>query len=368
MARDYYEVLDVPRDADAAAIKKAYKSAARKHHPDLNQGNPAAEALFKEASEAYDVLSNDDKRRVYDQYGHEGLKGRGFDPNFTDMSDIFSAFSDLFGGGFAEAFGGGRGRGRGSDLEVPIQLTFMEAAHGVTRTLTVPRQAPCEPCRSTGLKPGAKPSTCGTCAGQGQVITAQGFLRMRTVCPTCRGAGRQVSNEDRCTHCRGAGRVRSSAEVEVRIPAGSYSGLQIRLNGKGDAGEPNAPAGDLYLTLDVEEHAVFKRDGSDVYATVDVPYPVMCLGGSVVAPTVHGDETISVRPGTPSGHIVTLTGKGIDDVRQRGRRGNALVRLVVGVPTKLGDEEEALIRQLAVLKKEDVSEKGFWAGLFDKLM
>ncbi len=371
MPRDYYEVLGVERTADIAAIKKAFKKAARKYHPDLNPDDPEAEARFKEASEAYDVLSNEEKRRIYDQFGHDGLRGRGFDPNFTDVSDIFSAFSDLFGGGFAEFFGGGRrgprGPRRGADIEVVVRLEFMEAAHGVTRKLQVPRHTHCEACAGSGLRAGASRRTCGTCGGHGQVVQAQGFMRIRTVCPTCRGQGSFASPEDQCEVCRGSGRVRETLDLEAKIPAGSYSGLQIRHPGKGEVGDPGAPRGDLFLTLDVAPHEVFKRDGADVYVTVKVPYPTMVLGGTIQLPTVHGEEPFEVPRGTASGEVFVLRGKGVDRLRARGTRGDQHVRLVVDVPTRLSEAEEELVRKLADVQEVGVREKGFWQGLFEKI-
>lgn len=372
MPRDYYEILGVSRDADEKEIKKAYKKAARAHHPDLNRDDPDAEARFKEASEAYDVLSNPEKRRIYDQFGHEGLKGRGFDPNFTDLSDIFSAFGDMFGGGFADLFGG-RGRGgrrgprRGADLEYPLHLEFMEAALGVTKTITIPLHEHCSTCDGSGLKAGASRSACATCGGAGQVIQAQGFLRIRTVCPVCRGQGQVVDPKDHCPTCRGTGRTRTTTEVEVRVPAGSYSGLQIRHPGKGEVGDPGAPPGDLYVTLDVAPHELFKRDGADIYVTVPVPFPTMVLGGKITVPTVHGEETVTVPRGTESGHVITLRGMGVEHLRMRGTRGDQHVRLVVQVPKELSEQEEELIRQLANMQGVGVQEKGFWKGLFDKL-
>lgn len=374
MARDYYEVLGVPRDADAQTIKKAYKAAAKKYHPDVNQGDPSAEAKFKEASEAYDVLSTDEKRRVYDQYGHEGLKGRGFDPNFTDLGDILSAFGDMFGGGFSDFFGGGgrggqRGVRRGSDLEYPMRLQFMEAALGVTKTIEVPHHVHCGACGGRGLLANAQPKKCATCGGAGQVIQAQGFLRIRTVCPGCRGQGQVVDPKDQCKECRGSGKVREVSELQVKIPAGAYPGLQIRLTGKGEAGDPGAPPGDLYITLDVAPNDIFKRDGADVYVTVPVPYPIMCLGGEITVPTVHGVEKFTVEPGTENGHVAVLPGRGVDQLRARGARGDQHVRLMVDVPKKMTEEEIVLLRQLAALREVQTGEadKGFWKGLLDKL-
>jgi len=375
VARDYYEVLGVPRDADAAAIKKAYKTAAKKYHPDVNQGNPDAERLFKEASEAYDVLSTDEKRRVYDQFGHDGLKGRGFDPNFTDLGDILSAFGDLFGGGFSDFFGGGgrgggRGRAarRGADLEYPLRLPFLEAALGVERTIEVPHHVHCGSCDGRGLNAGASVKACGTCGGAGQVIQAQGFLRIRTVCPACRGQGQSIDAKDQCSGCRGTGRVRQNSEIQLKIPAGAYPGLQLRLTGRGEVGDPGAPAGDLYVTIDVEAHEVFKRDGADIYVTVPVPYPVLCLGGEIDVPTVHGVERLAIAPSTSDGHVSLLSGRGVDHLRMRGTRGDQHVRLMVDVPKSISEEEAQLLRKLAELRSVQTGEgeKGFWQVLLDK--
>ncbi len=371
MPSDYYEVLGLPRDADAVQLKKAYKKAARKYHPDLNQDDPSAEAKFKEASEAYDVLANDEKRRIYDQYGHDGLNRRGFDPNFTDVSDIFSMFGDLFGGGFGDIFGrtgrGGRRVRRGADLEYPMRLTFMEAAHGVTKSVEIPRNVHCDSCEGSGLRIGASSSPCGTCTGRGEIVQSQGFLRIRTVCPSCRGSGKVVHAEDQCGDCGGSGRQRKVEELELKIPAGSYAGLQIRHTGRGEVGDPGAPPGDLYVTLDVEVHELFKRDGAEVYVTVPVPYAVMCLGGQISIPTVHGEEFFTVPVGTSSGKVIVLRGKGTEQIRRRGANGDQHTRLVVDVPTSLSEEEEELLRRLAELQSVGVHQPGFWQGLFGKL-
>ena len=368
MQRDYYEVLGVARDASADEIKKAYKKAARKFHPDLNRDDPTAEDKFKEATEAYDVLRDDEKRRVYDQYGHEGLRGQGFDPNFTNVQDIFES---LFGGsGFADFFGGGRGGGRGprrgAHLEYPLTLDFMEAVHGCTKEVTIARRVNCDSCDGDGLKAGASRKTCTTCGGAGQVIQAQGFLRIRTTCPACRGQGSTVSADDQCTDCNGTGKQRETAEMELRVPAGSYAGLQIRHSGKGEAGDPGAPPGDLFVTIDVRPHELFKRDGDDIYVSMPVPYPVMCLGGEITVPTVHGEESFVVKRGTLSGHVELMRGKGVERIRARGSRGDHHLRLVVDVPASLSEEEEELLRKLADIQDVGVREKGFWQNLIGK--
>ncbi len=368
MPRDYYEILEVARNASSEEIKKAFKKAAKKSHPDLNKDDPDAEKKFKEVTEAYDVLSDADKRRIYDQYGHEGLKSRGMGPDFQ-YSNVQDIFEQLFGGGFGDLFGGGGRRAgprRGADLEYPLRLSFMEAAHGTTKTISVPRRVDCDACGGRGLKEGASESKCGTCGGHGQVISSQGFLRIRTTCPSCRGAGTVVRAEDRCPTCSGGGKIRETAEMEIRVPAGSYTGLQIRHNGAGEAGDPGGEAGDLYVTIDVSPHELFKRDGADVFVTVPVPFEVMCLGGQISVPTVYGEETVDVKRGTPSGHVLVLRGKGLEMLRARGQKGDQQTRLVVEVPTSLTEEQESLLRQLAELRGQGVHNKGFWQNLFEK--
>jgi molecular chaperone DnaJ len=241
-----------------------------------------------------------------------------------------------------------------------MRLEFMEAVHGITRKVTIPRRVSCEGCEGSGLREGADPDSCSTCGGMGQVVQAQGFLRIRTTCPTCRGSGQVVRAEDRCTECGGSGKVRETAELEIKVPAGSYTGLQIRHTGQGEAGDPGAPPGDLYVTLEVAGHELFKRDGADIFVTVPVPYPVMCLGGEITIPTVHGEDDFHVRRGTPSGHVEILRGKGVERLRARGTRGDQHVRLVVDVPASPSEEEEELLRKLAEVQDVGVQEKGFW--------
>lgn len=368
MARDYYEVLGVDRSVGEKELKKAFRKAAMQYHPDRNPGDAKAESMFKEVSEAYEVLSDGQKRQVYDQFGHEGLKGQGINTGFNDMGDIFSAFGDIF--GFGDVFGG-RGRRRGprpgADLEYRMSLEFMEAAHGFSREVEIPRQVQCGICGGNGEKPNAKPSTCGTCAGVGQVVQAQGFLRIRTVCPSCRGAGKSVRREDVCDPCQGTGKKRQTDTITVTVPAGSYSGLQIRHNGLGQSGEPGAAPGDLYVTLEVGGHDVFKRDGADTFVTIPVPYPVMVLGGEIRVPTVRGEEEFMVPRGTESGSVHTLRGKGLAHIRRRGQMGDHHLRLVVDVPKSPSEAEVGLLRSLAEHLDVGVQERGIWQGIFDKL-
>jgi molecular chaperone DnaJ len=369
VARDYYEVLGVSKSATAQEIKKAYRKLAMKFHPDRNPDNEEAEEKFKEASEAYEVLSDEEKRKIYDQFGHDGLRGRGFDPNFTDFGDIFSAFSDIFSGfGFG---GGGRGRGgrrvrRGADLELRLPVTFMEAALGTEKTVPITRHVHCQTCNGDGLAPGAQPQVCGTCGGRGQVIQQQGFLRISTTCPVCRGSGKQIRPEDRCKTCSGTGRVREQETANIRVPAGIESGTRIRYVGKGEVGDPGAPPGDLYVVIEVEPHEIFERQGRDTYCQVRVPYAQMVLGGEITIPTVHGEQQLTIPAGTESGKIFQIRGEGVDDPRGHRGRGTHHVQTVVAVPTTVSTDEERLLRQLAEVQGDAVAEKGLWQKLFGR--
>jgi len=368
--RDFYEVLGVQRDVDASEIKKAYRKMAMQYHPDRNPDNPEAEVKFKEVSEAYEVLINPEKRQIYDRFGHDGLRGRGFEPNFTDVGDIFSHFSDIF--GFGDLFGG-RGRGasrgprRGADLEIQLDLDFMDAVNGLSRDVTIQRNVHCDACSGSGLKSGASPKNCGTCGGVGQVIQQTGFLRIQTGCPACGGAGKSIAAEDRCGTCRGSGRARKTETLKVTVPAGVDSGMQLRFVGKGEVGDPGGAPGNLFVTIQVRPHETFKRDGADTFVEVPVHYTVMCLGGSLTVPTVHGEESITVPAGCESGKVFVLRGKGIDRVNGRGPRGDHHVQLLVDVPKKVTADEERLLRELAALQGHSIDEKGFWKGLIEKL-
>ena len=367
MPRDYYELLGVNRDATEQEIKKAYRKLALKYHPDRNPDDPSAEAKFKEASEAYEVLSTPEKRKIYDVHGHAGLRGQGFEPNFTDPGDIFSAFADIF--GFGDLFGGGgrgrqRGPRRGADLEYPLRIDFLEAAHGCKKEIEVQRHAHCDTCEGSGLKPGAKRTTCQTCGGAGQVIQQAGRMQIRMACPACRGQGKTIAPDAHCEDCSGSGRQRSSEKLSVTIPAGVDTGMQLRLLHKGDIGEPGAPPGNLFVTIQVKPHEVFKRDGPHTYVSIPVPYPVMVLGGEITVPTVDGEESLHVPGGTESGKVFTLNKQGMVRVNGRGPRGDHHVQVVVSVPKKVSDEEKELLRKLAELHDTQIQEKGFWQRLF----
>jgi molecular chaperone DnaJ len=367
--RDYYEVLGVPKDVDSAALKKAFRKLALKYHPDRNPDDPEAEAAFKEVAEAYEVLSDDQKRQVYDRFGHQGLSGGGFGGP-QNVDDILSQFGDIFGdlfgfgGGGRRRGGGHRGPRRGPDLEFGMRLDFMEAVSGGQKEIEVPKHAVCEPCSGSGAAPGSEPVTCATCGGVGEVFQQQMFLRIRTTCPACRGRGKTIQNP--CSGCSGRGRVRVTEKYTVTIPPGVDTGMHLRLSGKGEPGEPGAPAGDLYVSIQVEPHEFFKRDGLDVYCSVPVSYPQVCLGAEIKVPTVMGEASLKIPKGTPSGKVFTLRDEGIVSVNGRGR-GDQHVQVVVDVPKTLSAREEELIRELAGLQNEKVGGKGFWRDFLDKL-
>ncbi len=364
--RDYYEVLGVARDASEADLKKSYRKLAMQYHPDRNPDDPQAEAKFKEVSEAYAVLSDAEKRSMYDRFGHQGIRGQGMDPGFANAEDILSQFSDMFGDLFGFGGGGRRGGGRGggprlrrgSDTEYALQLDFLEAVHGTTKEVSVPRHAICTGCKGSGAEPGTEPTGCTTCGGAGQVIQGHGFLRIRTACPTCQGRGKVVGTP--CKQCDGAGRTRVVDTLSITVPAGVDNGLQLRLSGKGDEGDPGAPAGDLYVHIQVREHERFRRNGNEILVEVPISYPQACLGGAITVPTVDGEERLEIPAGTPSGKVFTLRGKGVPNLGRRGGRGDHHVQVVVAVPTRLSGDEEELIRKLAALQDHRVSEKGFW--------
>ncbi len=366
-SRDLYEVLGVARDATNDQIKSAYRKLALNHHPDRNPGNSESEQKFREAAEAYAILSDAEKRARYDRYGHEGVRGGagGFDPNaFVDFADILG---DFFGFGF----GGGR-RGRqvpGEDLRADLSLSFEEAAFGVEKSLPMRRFERCDTCHGTGGKGGSGAVTCGVCRGRGRVQFRQGFFAMERPCPECQGAGEKL--KDPCHDCRGEGRVLRERTLTIAIPAGVDTGARLRLSGEGNHGKAGGHAGDLYVVLSVEAHEQFRREGYDVVLPWAVPFPVAVLGGSCTVPTLHGDEEIEIPAGTAAGRVFTLRGKGIHRVDGRGK-GDQHVVVTVRVPKKLTSEQKKAVQKLAdVLKEEPGSptreEKGFLEKLRDFL-
>ena len=345
--RDYYEILGVSRTADDQEIKSAYRKLALKYHPDRNPGSKEAEEKFKEAAEAYAVVADGDKRRMYDRFGHAGLgSGAGFDPTvFTGFEDILGGLGDIF--GFGDAFGGGRRRGgpqRGSDLRYDLEISFEESAKGAETHIQIPRQEPCEVCRGSGAAAGSKPSVCPQCHGRGQLRYQQGFFTVARTCAQCRGSGSIITKP--CTTCRGAGRVQKERKLTVRIPAGIATGQRLRLGGEGEAGPSGGPPGDLYVVIHVQDHRFFQREGNDLFCEIPVNYPTLAMGGDLRIPTLEGEERFPVPEGTQSGTTFNLRGRGMPDVTGRGR-GNLMVTVRVVTPRKLTRDQKKLLEQLA---------------------
>ncbi len=357
-ARDYYEVLGVGHSASREEIKAAYRKLAVKYHPDRNPGDVEAEERFKEAAEAYAVLSDSDKRARYDRFGQAGL---GEQPFSGFDSSVFGDFADILGNIFGfEGFFGGRRRGgpeRGSDLRTSIAISFAEMAAGVERLLTVPREESCEACAGSGLAPGAKAETCRSCGGRGQVRVSQGFFTMVRPCPDCGGAGRKVSNP--CQDCRGAGRVERRRQLKVTVPAGIEDGTRLRMVGEGEAGMHGGPAGDLYVVVRVEPHELFVRDGADLHLEQEISAFRAALGAELEVPTLGGAEKLKVPAGAQPGDTVVLRGKGLPRV-QRSGKGDLVVHLQVTVPRKLTAKQRELIQAV-------VAEEGDRPGVFRRV-
>ncbi len=362
--RDYYEVLGVSKGASADEIKKAYRALAKKYHPDANPGNAEAEAKFKEASEAYAVLSDEDKRHQYDQYGHAAFDGSagagGFDFNSFDFGDIFGdLFGDMFGGG---ARAGGRansnGPQKGANIRTSIRISFLDAVFGVEREITLNTKDPCPTCNGTGAKPGTTPQMCPKCGGKGQVVFTQqsffGTVRNVQTCPDCHGSGKII--KDKCTDCGGTGFISSRKTLEVSIPAGIDNGQSVRFREKGEPGINGGPRGDLLVEVIVDSHPLFIRQDYDIFTTVHISYAQAALGASVMVDTVDGKVIYDVKPGTQTGTRVRLKNKGIPMLRNRNARGDHYVTLVVDIPTKLSKEAKDLLKQFDELTGDTLGE------------
>ncbi|MGN0359746.1 MAG: molecular chaperone DnaJ, partial [Hominisplanchenecus sp.] len=383
--RDYYEVLGVDRGADEATIKKAYRQLAKKYHPDMNPGDAEAEKKFKEASEAYAILSDPQKKAQYDQFGHaafeQGGGGSGFggfDFNGADMGDIFGdIFGDLFGGG-ARTRRANNGPMKGANLRTSVRITFEEAVFGCEKQIELNLKDECTSCHGTGAKPGTSPETCSKCGGKGQVVFTQqslfGTVRNVQTCPDCGGTGKVV--KEKCTHCHGSGYTSSRKKIAVTIPAGIDDGQSIRIREKGEPGINGGPRGDLLVEVNVMRHPIFQRQDMNIFSTAPITFAQAALGGEVRISTVDGDVLYDVKPGTQTDTKVRLKGKGVPSLRNKSVRGDHYVTLVVQVPTKLNEEakealrkfDEASDKSLGIhLKNEKTAEKPKKKGFMDKL-
>ena len=373
--RDYYEVLGVSKDADDATIKKAYRQLAKKYHPDMNPGDKEAEKKFKEASEAYAVLSDADKRRQYDQFGHAAFEGGaggagGFGGGFNgaDFGDIFGdIFGDLFGG--PRRGGTSNGPMKGANIRKSVRITFEEAVHGCEKELELVLKDPCEDCHGTGAKPGTSPETCPKCGGKGQIVyTSQSFfgtVQNVQTCPTCGGSGKVV--KEKCPKCAGTGYTASKKKIKVTIPAGIDNGQSIRIRGKGEPGTNGGPRGDLLVEVIVERHPKFQRQDTTIYSTEPISFTQAALGGKIQIPTVDGPYEYTIKPGTQTDTRIRLKGKGVPMVRNKNVRGDHYVTLVVQVPEHLNGEQRAALQKFQeamgeVPKKEEAHKehKGFF--------
>ncbi len=356
MARDYYEILEVERTIDAAGLKSSYRKLAMAHHPDRNGGSEESMAKFKEISEAYTVLSDEQKRAAYDRFGHAGVNGGGGggQQGFHDVNDIFSqVFGDAFGDVFGGRQGGRQQNGprRGSDLRYDLEITLEQAYKGAEVEISVPSTMTCEPCSGSGAKPGTKATTCSTCAGQGRVRQANGFFQVERTCPRCGGSGQMIAEP--CPSCHGHGQVRKTRTLNLKVPAGVDDGSRIRLTGEGDAGARGGPRGDLYVFLSVQPHELFERDNLDLLCTVPVPMTVAALGGEIEAPCLVSEACdgqckapVDVPAGAQTGKTIRIKGKGMPHLNGR-QRGDLVVELFVETPTDLTARQKELMQELA---------------------
>ena len=368
--RDYYEILNVEREASDDEIKRAYRKLAIKYHPDKNRED-GAEDRFKEASEAYEVLSDANKRKLYDQYGHEGLRGTsGHDFTRMDAGDIFSIFGDIFGDDlFGGAMGGGGGRrrqrNRGYDLETQVQITLEDVAAGSTQEVEIERQDRCGNCSGTGAKPGTEPTACVMCGGQGKVAVRQGMFQMVRPCAHCQGAGHVIT--EKCTECGGEGQVPRRRQISLNIPAGVAEGQMIRVSGEGEPAPGGGPNGDLYVVVRVAEHDIFRREGEHLILQLPIGFSQVALGSTISVPTLTDEGEVQIPRGSQHGDVCKVVGEGLPRLRG-GRRGNLLVVLMIEVPKKLTEHQEELLRAYAETEDKDVADgRTLWDRIKESL-
>jgi molecular chaperone DnaJ len=363
--QDYYQVLGVSRQAEASELKRAYRKLALELHPDRNPGDNESEARFKEASEAYQVLSDPEKRALYDRYGHEGPRGSGFGGGFGNVSDIFSAFSDIFGDMFGGGFAGGMGHGtgRGADIETQVQLTLAEVATGATKEVKVQRRVVCQDCAGSGAEQGTSREACPQCRGRGQVVHAQGFLRISTTCPLCRGEG-SVARKP-CPSCKGAGLRVVEESLQISVPQGVEDGSTLRLAGRGEGVPGGGRPGNLYVHIRVADDPCFERDGADLHTEVAVSFPQAALGTTVKSQSLEGEVDVALAPGTQPGATVALRGQGLPRLQERGR-GDLIVHLKLVVPASLSPQQEEALRAFAAAGGEKVEPPSEKRGIFGR--
>jgi len=372
MEIDYYETLSITRSASSGEIKKAYRKLAMKYHPDRNPDNKEAEEKFKCCTEAYEVLSDERKREIFDTYGHAGLKNSGYSGP-GNAEDIFSSFGDIFGDLFG--FGGGnRSQARrdgpvaGNDLRYDVEITFMEAVHGVSKEVQLTKRDTCWTCEGTGSRPGHKKKICPTCNGRGQVVRSQGFFQMSSTCPQCHGEGEMITSP--CNDCNGAGLVEKTKKVALKIPAGVDTGARMRLRGEGEGGRRGGNSGDLYVVVHVQDHEFFKREGDTVYCRYPISMVKASLGDTVEVPTIHGKKNLKIPAGSQSGELFTLRNEGVPSLRGRGR-GDMVVELQVLTPTHLCDEQKKVLMEFDGLCQQhgqNQEQEGFFKRLFNEVL